>query len=75
MALTLPNDESFKVSTRRLIAMGLLTVWFLYIFVWFIQKPGYPKPFRLSLTAWAVIWVSSAILFLEINIAGFNPRG
>jgi len=55
--------------------MGLLTVWFLYIFVWFIQKPGYPKPFRLSLTAWAVIWVSSAILFLAINIAGFNPRG
>jgi hypothetical protein len=75
MASSLPNDASKKASTRRLIAMGLLTVWFPYIFVWFIQSPAYPKSFRLGLTAWAVIWVSAAILFFAINITGFNPRG
>jgi hypothetical protein len=75
MAFSMTSDATPKVTTRRLITMGLLTIWFPYIFVWLIQKPTYPRAFRYWLTVGATIWTSSAILFFVINIAGLNPRG
>jgi len=75
MAHSITRDAIPKVSSRRLIAMGLLTVWFPYVFVWFIQKPAYPRGFPFWLTIWATFWIGSAVLFFATNIAGLKPRG
>lgn len=75
MTYSTSKEAAAPISTRRLLTMGLLTVWFPYIFVWLIQKPAYPKAFRFWLTLWSAIWISSAILFFAVNIAGLNLRG
>lgn len=75
MVLSITNDAPAKPSRSHLIAIGLLTVFFPYFFVWIIQKPAYPKAFRLCLTVWATIWIGSAILFFVLNITGLKPRG
>ncbi len=48
----------------KLVIMGFLVFWMPFAFVWFIQKSEYPLAFRRSLTAWAIFWCSSALLFL-----------
>ena len=66
------EQGSPPILPKRLLMMGLLTVCFPYIFVWFIQKADYPRAFRLWLTLWSAIWISSAILFFGVNIAWLN---
>jgi hypothetical protein len=69
------QETKTKATWLTLVGMGFLTLFFPYVFVWFIQRPEYPKAFRWILSVWAVIWCGSAILFFAVNILGLNPRG
>jgi len=47
--------------------MAFLVLWLPFVFVWFVQKPQYPRAYRQLLTAWAVLWSLSAVLFLIVR--------
>ena len=71
----LSDPEVPRASLLKLAGMGFLAFWIPYVFVWFIQKPEYPRLFRRSLTAWAIFWCSCAVLFFVVNfITGDQPR-
>ena len=62
-------------SKLKLRMMAVLVVLAPYIFVWFIQKPEYPKTYRQRLTAWAIFWCFCAAVVLVVNfITGDQPR-
>ena len=56
-----------QASTLRLWTMGLLVLWFPYVFVWFVNKPMYPKAFRIAVTGWAIVWCACAVLYLAVG--------
>jgi hypothetical protein len=51
----------------RLLVMGLLILWCPYVFVWFVNKPSYPKAFRVAAVGWAVFQCACLILFLVVG--------
>ena len=61
------NEASLRPSGLKLVVMGFLTLWWPFVFVWFIQKPEYPVAFRRGFTAWAILWCSCAALFLIVR--------
>jgi hypothetical protein len=68
MTTTPINEAMPKASLLKLAAMGFLTLWCPYVFVWFIQGPEYPTAFRRWFTGWAIFWCICAILFFIVNL-------
>lgn len=65
---TLSDQPVRRASQLKLATMGFLTFWMPYVFVWFIQDPKYPATFRRSLTAWAILSCSCAVLFFVVSL-------
>jgi hypothetical protein len=72
----LPIDDAIpKASAPKLATVGFLTLWFPHIFVWFIQKPEYPRTFRRFFNAWAIFWCGCAVLFFAVQFATGDRPG
>jgi hypothetical protein len=56
-----------RASGLRLSIMGLLVLWCPYVFVWFVNKPIYPKVFRVAAIAWAIFWCACLVLYLAVG--------
>ncbi|MBG6121012.1 hypothetical protein IWY39_004889 [Sphingobium sp. JAI105] len=52
--------------------MGFLTLWFPYIFAWFIQKSEYPSTFPRAFTTWAIFRYGCAVMFFAMQFATGN---
>jgi len=65
---TLSDTPVREASKSKLATMGVLTILMPYVFVWFIQRPEYPRAFRRPLTCWAIFWCGCAVLYLIVNI-------
>lgn len=61
------HEQDKRASTLRLWVMGLLVMWCPYVFVWFVNKPIYPKAFRVAMISWATFWFACAVLYLAVG--------
>lgn len=67
MSVLHQGEGNSHASGLKLAVMGFLTLWWPFVFVWFIQKPEYPVGFRRVLTAWAILWCTCAVIFLIVR--------